>query len=122
MNNEVRKTKKAFDKRVKDFLLLAILAMLLLFVVWKVFQDEPSKQTYTQTHSETELRIIRLLEELDGVGEAEVIVYEEDNRVESVVVLCDGAKDLNVVINVREAVAAALGTNEKSIKIYLKKE
>ena len=102
--------------------MLAILAILLLFVVWKVFQDNPSKEAYTQTHSEEELRIIRLLEELDGVGEVDVIIHEENNQVESVVVLCDGAKDFNVVINVREAVAAALGTNEKSIKIYLKKE
>ena len=65
---------------------------------------------------------MRLLSELDGVGDVDVIVNETDNQVESVVVLCEGAKNLNVVMNVREAVATALGTDEKSIRIYLKKE
>lgn len=32
------------------------------------------------------------------------------------------ANDLRVNMNIREAVAAALGTDEKSVKIYLMKE
>ena len=108
MNNGIRKTRKTVDKRVKDFLLLAILAIILLFVIWKVFQGDQSRETYVATHSEKELRVMRLLSELDGVGDVDVIVNETDNQVESVVVLCEGAKNLNVVMNVREAVATAL--------------
>ena len=32
-----------------------------------------------------------------------------------------GASDLQVILNVREAVAAALGTNQNAVKVYLKK-
>ncbi len=65
---------------------------------------------------------MRLLEEIEGVGEANVMICENEEGVQSVVVVCDGANDLRVVINVREAVAAALGTEENAVKIYLKKE
>lgn len=114
--------KKIFDKRIKDFLLLAAFAILLLFVAGKVFQSDKSQTTYSENLSETEERVLRLLREIDGVGEADVIVYETKEGVQSVVVVCEGANDLKVIMDVREAVAAALGTEEKSIKIYLKKE
>lgn len=122
--NEPKKNagKKIFDKRIKDFLLLAALAILLLFIAGKVFQSDKSQTTYSENLSETEERVLRLLREIDGVGEADVIVYETKEGVQSVVVVCEGANDLKVIMDVREAVAAALGTEEKSIKIYLKKE
>ena len=63
-----------------------------------------------------------MLQEIDGVGDASVIVYEKEDEIESVVVVCEGANNLRVVLNVREAVASALGTEEKAVKIYLKKE
>ena len=62
------------------------------------------------------------MEEIDGVGDANVIVYEAEDGAKSVVVVCEGANNLRVVMNVREAVAAALGTEVKAVKIYLKKE
>ena len=65
---------------------------------------------------------LQALQEIDGVGEASVIVYEKEGDVENVVVVCEGANDLRVVMNVREAVASALGTEQNSVKIYLKKE
>ena len=40
----------------------------------------------------------------------------------ALVVVCEGANDFQVVMHVREAVAAALGTEQKAVKIYLKKE
>ena len=72
--------------------------------------------------SENEEKISRLLSEMDGVGEAQVMIYEENDEVQSVVVVCEGAGNFQVVIRIREAVAAALGTEEKAVKVYLKKE
>ena len=62
------------------------------------------------------------MQEIEGVGDASVVVCEEDNEVKSVVVVCEGAKDIRVVMEVREAVATALNTQQKSVKIYLKKD
>ena len=57
----------------------------------------------------------KLVIELDGSQ------HETDEGVQSVVVVCEGANNLQVVIDVREAVASAVGTQEKNVKIYLKK-
>ena len=62
-----------------------------------------------------------LLEEMNGVGKAEVMVCETEDGVLGVVIVCEGANDLQVNMHVREAVATALGTAQNNVKIYLKK-
>ena len=104
----------------KDLLLIGALAVALLFAISRVFQDDETKNVASQM-SETEQKVSRLLQEIEGVGAAEVIVCETEDGEKNVVIVCDGAKDIRVVMNVREAVAAALGTDEKSVKIYQKK-
>ena len=107
------------DKR-KDLFLIGVLAIALLFAVSQVFKKE-EKTGVVSSMTETEKKVGRLLQEIQGVGDAEVIVCEEEDGATRVVIVCDGAKDIRVVMDVREAVAAALGTEEKSIKIYQKK-
>ena len=101
-------------------LLLCVLAIALLFAVSRVFKDDEAK-TISSAMTETEQKVSRLLQEIQGVGDAEVIVCETEDGAKNVVIVCDGAKDIRVILNVREAVAAALGTDEKSVKIYQKK-
>ena len=113
---------KRIDGRVKDIFLLAALALVLVFSAWQIFHTEEVTATSAVGMTETERKVMRLLEEIDGVGEANVIVYETEDGPKCVVVVCEGANNLRVVMNVREAVAAALGTEEKAVKIYLKKE
>ena len=67
-------------------------------------------------------KIIGLLQQIDGVGEASIVVCEGEHGVESVVVVCEGANDFCVIMDIREAVAAALGTQERAVKIYQKKD
>ncbi len=128
MNNKEKVTFKSainnvFSGKVKDMLLIGILAILLFYTAWKIFADDTNATNATEfTLSENETKVMRLLKEIDGVGEASVVVCEDENEVKSAVVVCEGANDLRVVMNVREAVAAALNTDQKSIKIYLKKE
>ena len=124
-SNEKSKTAnllKRFDGKMKDWLLLGALGLLLIFTAWQVFHTEEGEEVAAIYTTETETKVLRLLREIDGVGDANVIVYENEERVESVVVVCEGANNLRVVMNVREAVASALGTEQKSVKIYLKKE
>ncbi len=109
-----------FSGKVKDILLLGALGFLLFYTAYKIFQEEPAQSALVL--SDNEMKITRLLKEIDGVGEASVVVCEEDSEVKSVVIVCEGANDLRVVMNIREAVAAALDTPQKSVKIYLKKD
>lgn len=126
MNKEsASRNKKHGDKngRIRDILLLSALALLLVFAVWKIFYTGDTKNVSGMTGgSESEQRLCSLLKEIDGVGEVNVMICEGEDGVESVVVVCEGANDLRVNMNIREAVAAALGTDEKSVKIYLMKE
>ena len=108
--------------QLKEYAVLFGLAIVLIVVAWTVFREEDTDVTSIANMTDTEIKVARILQEIDGVGEANVIVCETKDGIESVVVICEGANDLRVVMNVREAVAAALGTTEKSVKIYLKKE
>ncbi len=116
------KERKKLSTRWKDILLMGILGLVLFYTSWKIFQEEDAEEAAELVLSETEVKAMRILQELDGVGEASVVVYEGREGVESVVVLCEGANDLRVVMDIREALAAALNTEQKAVKIYLKKE
>ena len=118
----VIKGKGFFHGKIKDALLLSVLALILLFAVWKIFYVDEENALKNVSASETEQKISSLLSEINGVGKADVMICETEDGVQSVVVVCEGANDLQVVMDVREAVAAALGTEEKAVKIYLKKE
>ena len=113
---------KRFDCKMKDGLPLLLLGFFVVLMAWFVFHSVDGEKDATVYATETEIKVVRLLQEIDGVGEANVIVYEKEDEIESVVVVCEGANNLRVVMNVREAVANALGTEEKAVKIYLKKE
>ena len=125
MNKREERTLKerlqtAFSARWKDILLVAALALVLLFAVWKILPSGSSEEVYLQ-RTDAETKVCRLLQQIEGVGDAEVIVCEKENGETSVVVVCDGGKNLQVIMDVREAVASALGTNENAVKVYQKK-
>ena len=110
-----------FAGKTRDVLLVIGLGLALIVAAWQIFHKENTLVSSIQA-TETETKVLQLLEEIDGVGEASVIIYEGENGVESVVVVCEGARSLQVTMNIREAVSAALGTEQNMVKIYLKKE
>ena len=106
--------------KIKNLALFFAVGALIAVLIFEVFSKEDTTTTKLgNTALEAELCL--LLEEMDGVGKVNVMIYEGENGVEGVVVVCDGANNLQVNMNIREAVAAALGANEKDVKIYLKK-
>ena len=107
--------------KIKDILLLATLAFILIFASWKIFYQEDNVETSVAIQTETEKKIGLILQEIEGVGEASVAVCETEEGVLGAVVVCQGANNLKVIMDVREAVATALGTEEKAVKVYLKK-
>lgn len=124
-NNQTseKRNNRLFMGKAKDLFLLAGLGLALIFMAWRVFQgDTKSSDKTVASMTETEQKIVRLLEQIDGVGDASVVVCETEDEIKSVVVVCEGADNLHVMLNVREAVSAALGTEKNVIKIYLKKE
>ena len=125
MNKFVQQNARGEERRlfksgkIKEIVLLGILGVALIFGAWKIFYSEKNTTALKQaSQTDSEEKISRLLEEIDGVGDASVIICQTENGVEGAVVVCEGANDFFVVMKVREAVAAALGTEEKAVKIY----
>ena len=118
-----RKKRRFKNERIKDVILLSALALLLCFAVWKIFfvpANQMKATTVVKTESEKALE--ELLSEIDGVGEVRVMICNDETGLTSSVIVCEGAKDIRVNTEVREAAATALGTDEKNVKIYLKKD
>lgn len=120
---ESKKESLLLSGRIKDVIWISIVALILFLACFLVFGKEENVESVAMAQmSEKEQKISQILHEIDGVGEVSVVVCEEEDEVKSVVVVCEGAKDIRVVMEVREAVATALNTQEKSVKIYLKKD
>lgn len=118
------KAEKGFFKsgKLKDVLLLFVLGLALFILVWNVFQGRNREDETALSMTDTEQKVARILQEINGVGKANVLVCETEEEIVGVVVVCDGANNLQVIMDVREAVSAALGTQQKNVKIFLKKE
>ena len=116
--------KNAFKKKWRDIFIFIVLAIVLAFAVWQVFgKEENESVSLTQAPiSDEELKLTQLLSQINGVGEVSVMIYQTEEGEKSVVIVCDGANDLQVHMDIREAAATALGTTKNAIKIYLKKE
>jgi hypothetical protein len=120
---ESKKESLLLNGRIKDVIWISIVALILFLACFLVFGKEENLESVAMAQmSEKEQKISQILHEIDGVGEVSVVVCEEEDEVKSVVVVCEGAKDIRVVMEVREAVATALNTQQKSVKIYLKKD
>ena len=102
-----------------ELILLCLMAIVLVFAVWQVFLKD--KQEGQSVASSEESRLVSILETIDGVGETEVMIGVTESGEKSVVVVCEGANNIAVIMDVREAAATALGIEEKLVKVYLKK-
>lgn len=111
--------KEKAKKKWLEIALVGVVAVVLGIAVWQVFLKD--KQPTTTNADSDELRLVSILETIDGVGDAEVMIGRTEDGIQSVVIVCDGADQISVVIDVREAAATALGIEQKYVKIYLKK-
>ncbi len=109
---------KESKKRAVETAILAVAAIALCLLICLVFAKEKAENVSVMTEEESKL--VAILEKIDGVGETQVMIGVSENGEKRVVVVCDGADRLSVVMDVREAAANALGIEEKFVKIYLK--
>ena len=111
---------KLKGKRLREALVLVVVILLVLLLVLFLGGKDNSGGTVAVQGTETEQKLASILREIDGVGEVQVMIGETEEGQKSVVIVCDGARSLQVIMDVREAAAAAVGTDENQIKIYVK--
>ena len=100
MNKELivkREKRRRPDGKLRDFMLIACLAFVLGIAAWKVFCTEEKSISVSETTA-MEQKISGILEQIDGVGKTDVMICETEEGVQGVVVVCDGAKDFQVLI------------------------
>lgn len=119
-DNQRQIRKKGVFAKGKEAVFLLALGCILLAAAYSVFHKK-EESTPVLSATDAESKTAAILREIEGVGDASVMVCETEDGAKSVVVVCEGANDLRVIMNVREAVSAALNVDEKSVKIFLKK-
>lgn len=68
--------------------------------------------------SQEELKLMKILSEIDGVGEAEVMITSDDGSVVGVVIVCEGANNIMVKSDVLNVVSTALNVDKNNIAVY----
>ena len=111
---------KLKNKRLREGIAVVLVIILIFVLVVFVVGKENTAQNVSVQGTETEQKLASILREIDGVGEVQVMIGETEDGLKSVVVVCDGARSLQVIMDVREAAAAAVGTQENQVKIYIR--
>ena len=117
MNTE--RIKKLLQSRAFRVVAVCIGAFLLLFAVWRVFfsggKSEPA-DTYSPTSLEE--RLAQLLDEIEGVDGATVMIGEKDGEAVSAVVIIRGDLGLVTRMRVLDATANALHIARQDVLVY----
>lgn len=109
-----------YVKQHNKILLLAVALSTLIILAFILYG---SKNKITQTSSSynmssTEVKLTRILSEIDGVGKAEVMVNEGQSGIEGVIIVCEGAYNLMTRSDLLNAVSTALNVDKNIIAIY----
>ena len=110
--------KNFFNNKTTRIVLLLLIALLLVFAVYRVFFKSGQKATAVYEATELEERLSRILSKIDGVGDTTVMVSEEDGRAVSAVIVFRGADSILTRIRVIDAAAIALGIGKEFILVY----
>ncbi len=111
----VDRIKNLFENKTVRVIAILILALLLLLVVFRVFAVQDSGG-YTPT--EREQRLIRLIETLDEVSDATVMITEEEGAPVGAVVIFRGEDGILTRMHILEIAAGALNIPQKAVLVY----
>lgn len=109
--------KKLWENKVVRVCILAFAALLLLFLVWKVFFSSSSlAAVFEQT--EREIRLIQLLKEIDGIDDAHVLITESEGAVVSAVIVYEGKDEILVKMRILDIASSALNLGKQYVQVY----
>lgn len=115
---------KKFSEQLKRHRAIIIICIFLavLIVAGVLLLDSKTKSVSSGyvdvTRTDIENKLIRILSEIDGVGQSEVMITEGDDGIEGVVIVCEGAENIMVRNNVLNVVTTCLKVEKSNIAIY----
>ncbi len=110
--------KKLFENKTMRAVLFCLVALLLLFAVWRVF-FAGSGEAASYDETEAEARISALLERVEGIEEASVMVVEEEGEAVSCIVVFRGEDSILSRIRILDIASSALGLPKERVQVYL---
>lgn len=110
------KLKQFFSKKSVRTVLICLAALALLIAVWCVFFRKEKTDGYAPTAEEA--RLAALLSEIDGVGEATVMITERDGVPSGAVVVFYGEDGILIRSRLIDVTANALGIPTSSVRVY----
>lgn len=109
---------------VKEHKKIIIVVLLIAILIGAVYIIDKSKSSTSRTansgtaKSETEIKLTGILSNIEGVGNTDVMITENDGEILGVVIVCEGANNLMTRSNILNAVSTALKIDKKLIAIY----
>ena len=109
-------------KQHKKIIIVSVL-LIIFVILGVVLYGNSARTNISQTSSDTvrseaETKLMRILSEIEGVGETEVFINEAQGKVEGVVIVCEGANNIMTRNNVLNAVVTALNIEKFNVAIY----
>ena len=110
--------KNFFSNKTARTVFILLIALLLVFAVYRVFFKGKEKSTASYEATELEERLSQILSKIDGVGDTSVMVSEEDGKAVSAVIVFRGADSILTRMRVIDAASGALGIDKENILVY----
>ena len=110
--------KNFFSNKTARTVFVLLIALLLVFAVYRVFFKGKEKSSTSYETTELEERLSQILSKIDGVGNVSVMVSEEEGRAVSAVIVFRGADSILTRMRVVDAASGALGIDKEYILVY----
>lgn len=107
-------------KENKNILIVGVLIVILILAVAliNVSGGDKAANSSDTLKSAEELKLTRIISELEGVGETEVMITSDADGIKGVVIVCEGAENIMVKSSILNVVSTALNIDKNNIAIY----
>lgn len=109
-----------YFKEKKNILIIALLLALFVAIGFALYgsKSKVSSVVADAGKTATEIKLTRILGEIDGVGKTEVMINECEGGISGVIIVCEGADKIMIRNDILNAVSTALGIDRGNIAIY----
>lgn len=107
-------------KTNKKIIIAVVLIAVLIAIVYFMNSGTKAKSgaEFNTEKSATEIKLTAILSSIEGVGDADVMITEDEGGIMGVVIVCTGANNIMTRNNILNAVSTALNIDKKIIAIY----
>ncbi len=110
-------------KKNNKLIIVAVLLIVLVAAAAIMFGSKVKTTSASVAVERTtdELKLMNILSGIDGVGKADVMITEEDQKIVGVIVVCEGAQSISARCDIINAVKTVFNVEKSNIAIYAMK-